>query len=353
MSNLNLAGKIQTVKGIIEPEKLGVTLTHEHLFCDQSGFSINPIEANKRAIFINKVAQENLGFIRHHYSSNLDNGQLWEFDSALQEANLYKQFGGQGLIDVTTIGLGRDPKGLFRIANTTDLNIIMGASYYQNLAHPKDMDDKTEEEITQEIIQDLTIGVKNTNIKCGIIGEVGLGWPIYKNELKVLRASAIAQKLTGAPLLIHPGRDEYAPFEIIEILNNLGADLSKTVIGHVERTVFKKDNLLKLAESGCFINWDLFGEEDSYYGHYKIKARPTDAGRMDQIELLISEGYVDQILIAHDICNKMRLTRYGGHGLHYILSHIIPRMRSRGFTEESINSLVIENPKRLLTFNDI
>ncbi len=353
MYNVNLAGKIQTVNGLIEPENLGITLTHEHLFCDQSGFSSVPTEANKKSIFFDKVSQENLGYIRHHYFANADNGQLWEIESALQEANLYKQFGGHGIVDVTSIGVGRDAVGLFRIANTTGLNIIMGASYYQNLSHPQDMDDKSEEEITEEIIKDITIGVNNTGIKSGIIGEVGLGWPIYKNELKVLKASGKAQKLTGAPLLIHPGRDENAPYEIIEILNDVGADLSSTVMGHVERTVFQKDILLKIAESGCYINWDLIGEEDSYYGHYKVKGRPTDAGRMDQIEFLIEEGYKDQILLAHDLCNKGRLTKYGGHGLHYILSHIIPRMRSRGYSEESINSLLIENPKKMLTFKAV
>ena len=51
MYNVNLAGKIQTVNGLIEPENLGITLTHEHLFCDQSGFSSVPTEANKKSIF--------------------------------------------------------------------------------------------------------------------------------------------------------------------------------------------------------------------------------------------------------------------------------------------------------------
>ena len=74
---------------------------------------------------------------------------------------------------------------------------------------------------------------------------------------------------------------------------------------------------------------------------------------IQRIEFLIEEGYKDQILLAHDLCNKGRLTKYGGHGLHYILSHIIPRMRSRGYSEESINSLLIENPKKMLTFKAV
>ena len=54
MNNLNIAGKIQTVNGLIEPENLGITLTHEHLFCDQSGFSQIPTEANKRSVFFDQ-----------------------------------------------------------------------------------------------------------------------------------------------------------------------------------------------------------------------------------------------------------------------------------------------------------
>ena len=55
MYNVNLAGKIQTVNGLIEPENLGITLTHEHLFCDQSGFSSVPTEANKKSIFFHTL----------------------------------------------------------------------------------------------------------------------------------------------------------------------------------------------------------------------------------------------------------------------------------------------------------
>ena len=43
---------------------------------------------------------------------------------------------------------------------------------------------------------------EDTQIKSGIIGEVGCSWPLNDNERKVLRASAIAQKFTGAPMLI-------------------------------------------------------------------------------------------------------------------------------------------------------
>ena len=83
MYNVNLAGKIQTVNGLIEPENLGITLTHEHLFCDQSGFSSVPTEANKKSIFFDKVSQENLGYNKCIYCKpgvrlDVDNKDIYD-----------------------------------------------------------------------------------------------------------------------------------------------------------------------------------------------------------------------------------------------------------------------------------
>ena len=93
------------------------------------------------------------------------------------------------------------------------------------------MDDLTEDDIVDLIVGDITEGAEGTGIRSGIIGEVGCAWPLADNERKVLKASARAQRMTGAPLLIHPGRDETAPLEIIDILDRAGADLSHTIMG--------------------------------------------------------------------------------------------------------------------------
>ena len=166
----------------------------------------------------------------------------------------------------------------------------------------------------------------------------------------MLRASGRAQRLTGAPILIHPGRNETAPLEIIEVLSEVGADLGNPIIGHIERTVFQHSTLKQIAESGCYIEWDLFGREQSYYTADLTVSMPSDATRMDQIARLISDGYGDKIVVAHDICTKHRLLRHGGHGYFNILAHIVPRMRFRGFSQEAIDKILVDNPKGALTF---
>ena len=76
----------------------------------------------------------------------------------------------------------------------------------------------------------------------------------------------------------------------------------------------------------------------------------TDIQRVDQIIELVSEGYLNQILLSHDICFKHCLTTYGGYGYAHILRDIVPMMQGKGMSEEQIHTLLVENPKRILTF---
>ena len=49
------------------------------------------------------------------------------------------------------------------------------------------------------------------------------------------------------PLIIHPGRAEEAPYEIIDVLREAGADISKTVMSHLDRTLNSKESCLKVS----------------------------------------------------------------------------------------------------------
>ena len=350
MAEFNIAGKAQTVLGAIEPERLGITLTHEHLLIDMSPLFGPPEQAGAKGFYYEPVSLETAGRIRHWAAPNLDNAQLTDVDTAIDEANIYKQYGGGSLVDATSIGIKRDAMGLARISRATGVNIIMGASYYVDAAHPAGMDEMSEDDVVRQIVTDVIEGVDGTTFKSGVIGEVGCSWPLMPNERKALRASARAQRITGAPILIHPGRDETAPLEIIEVLREAGADLERTIIGHLDRTVFLHDTLRQIGESGCYLEWDLFGSEQSYYGANSAIDMPNDAKRMDDIAWIAAQGYERKILVAHDICTKSRLERYGGHGYAYILGNIVPRMRARGFSEAAVENILVNNPATALTF---
>jgi phosphotriesterase-related protein len=342
------AGEVQTVLGPIGPEDLGVTLTHEHLACDASALMVPPEEATRRAMFNEPLSIGLLGYIRYTGLPNLDNARLNNIETSIEEASLFKRAGGGTIVDVTSIGLGRDPLALATIARSTGLNIVMGASYYVDAAHPKDMAARSEDDLVQEIVHDVVDGVGATGIKAGIIGEVGCSNPITDNERKVLRASGRAQKLTGAPLSIHPGRYERAPLEIVEILHSVGTDLSRTIMCHLDRTVYERATMKELAATGCILEYDLFGQEHSFYRPAPHLDMPNDAQRLKWLSWLIENGYGQQIVISHDIDAKYLLLRYGGSGYGHIVNNIVPRMRQRGFAEKDIHMILIGNPQRLM-----
>ena len=342
------AGKVQTVLGTIPPENVGPTTTHEHLLIDFTCMFNPPAEASEKQYAYQPVSMSNLGKVRYDPFSNYDNLLLSNEDGAISEMMLYKKAGGGTVIEATTIGIGRDPSGLARIARATGINIVTGAGYYVGITHPKEMNNKTESEITQQIVQEITVGIGNTGVKAGIIGELGCSWPLEDNERKVLMGAAHAQKETGASILIHPGRNETAPFEILDILGNQGADLSRVIIGHLDRTIFDGETLLRLAERGSYLEYDLFGLEISYYpliSHDMI----NDGRRLDYIQLLLSKGYGDRIVMAHDIFGKHRWVQYGGTGYAHILENIVPRMRERGISAEDIQKILVGNPTKILT----
>ena len=351
MTSSDVIGKVQTVLGPIDPADLGTTLTHEHLLIDLSVlYSPPPVEASARDLFYSPLTQQTLGYIRYHHAANYDNSRLLDVDTAIDEAALYKQYGGVSLVDATSIGIARDPVGLARISRATGVSIIMGAAFYVDTAHPDYVSERSDEELAEQIVRDVTEGVDDTGIRSGIIGEVGCSWPLTDNERKVVRAAAIAQRATGAPILIHPGRDETSPLRIIDVLDEAGADLSRTIIGHLDRTVFEHSTLTAIGEAGCYFEWDLFGSESAYYRMNLDIQHPNDGTKLNDIAWLISEGYGEKIVIAHDICSRHRLLKYGGHGYFYILAQIVPMMRRRGFSEESIQNILVNNPASILTF---
>ncbi len=335
--------------GPVSPDTLGSTTTHEHLLINFSCMFVEPKEASQKALAYQPVALDNLGWVRYNWTSSLDNLNLIDEDVAIREAMRYKMAGGGTIVDATTIGIGRDPLGLARIARATGLNVIMGAGFYVDMVHPSDMPERTESQLASQIVGDIREGVDDTGVKAGIIGELGCSWPLTDNERKVLRAAAIAQRETGAAILIHPGRDEQAPREIIEVLSEAKADISRTIMGHLDRTVFSYNVLSQLAQSGCYLEYDLFGLESSYYPLADIDL-PSDAQRIGFIRRLIADGHRDRIVIAHDICFKARLVQYGGHGFAHILENIAPRMRRKGVKDDDMQAILIENPKRVLTF---
>jgi len=345
----NLSGKVLTVCGAVDPSALGLTLVHEHLLIDSSFYFKAPSNLDDAKFVGQRVNLENLYWIRKNCTSNFDNMKLDDEAVALKELALFRAAGGATIVDAGSVGLARDPLGLVRISRTSGLNVVMGCGYYVQQSHAPDLKDRTEEEIEEEIVRDVLVGVDGTGVRAGIIGELGCSWPLDVTEEKVLRAGARAQRRTGAPLSVHIGRHHAAPIEDALILRRSGANMSKVVVCHLDRDLPDYSTLRTLAEMGCFLEFDMFGQETSDYPYTPIDRIP-DWQRVHVIRDMIAEGLLDHIVVSHDVAHKHRLASYGGHGYAHLPISIVPLMRRKGIKDEHIEQILVKNPARLMRF---
>ena len=345
----DLAGKVLTVNGPIDPAALGATMMHEHIFINQNhSSSSGPTEATRVGFYLKPLAMDMLGAVIMGYQ-NRDNLILGDEVMAVQELEGYRKQGGGALVDATSIGLGRDPRALRRVSNTTGVHVIMGASWYTKSWHPEDMDKRSVDSLTQEIVQDVTIGVGGSGVRSGIIGEVGtIGNPLTQNEIKVIRASGRAARLTGAAVSLHTAayagtNDQH---KILDLLESEGADLSRVILGHSDSLVKDMPLLKSLLERGAYVEFDLLGEFPM------LRKRVTAAHVAEGILELIKMGYLERILLSQDVDRKIFLKSYGGMGYSFVLEQFVPHLLKKGVTQAQIRTLVEENPQRILTFDE-
>jgi phosphotriesterase-related protein len=345
-----MSGQVQTVLGPIATEAMGITLPHEHLLIDFKVMFVEPAAASDKGRAWQPVSLDNLGWVRQNFNSNLDNLRLTDEQVAHDEILLFKNAGGRTVVDPTPKTLARDPLALARIARSTGLNVVMGAGYYVAASHPPDMDKRSVDELTREMIGDVTAGVGDTGIRSGVLGEIGCTWPWTDNEKKVLRAAIAAQRETGAPLMVHPGRHPRMPMDIAELIQKEGGDLKRTIMCHICRTIADIKAVIDLARTGIWLEYDLFGLENSYYPYQPSFDMPNDGGRMAHVLALIEAGYQDKVLLSHDIAYKTSLVKYGGYGYHHLLLNVVPRLRMKGLDDAGLRRLLVDNPARAFTF---
>lgn len=347
---MDMRGLAQTVLGPVDARELGVTLAHDHVLIDGSFMYVDPPTAADQHLAEEEISLENRGWVAYHWTSNHHNVHLDSEQIAISELRRFTAAGGRTIVDPTNNGLGRDPTPLVKVAQATETNIIMGAGYYLGGTHPDDMDDRSVDTLTEEIVLDLTVGVDGTGVKAGLIGEIGCTYPFLPNEEKNLRAAIAAQKETGAPLMVHPGRDPQSPVDIARIVDEEGGDLSRTTICHIDRTCVDRGWLAEMVATGCYLEYDLFGNESSWYPPNPSVDMPSDAERMDVILWHFEHGAEKQILLSHDIATKHRLHAFGGLGYDHLITNVVPRLRQRGLSDDDVALLVVDNPARLLAF---
>lgn len=300
---------VQTVLGEISPSELGLTLPHEHVFHD-----VYEITLNSHMILSDpKVARD--------------------------ELRIFKDEGGTTIVDQTVHGLNPNPSALREVASDVGVNIVAGTGFYWERFHPPWLAEMRYTQIVGLLISDLTKGFAGTDIRAGILGEIGTNHRgISPQEERVIRACADAQREVGVPISTHAlftriGMDQARAFA------DAGANLDKVVIGHVDTTP-DVDYHEELLDFGVWIAYDSIGQLD----------KQPDEQRADAIVELVRRGHRDRILISTDVGKRGALRAYGGRGYDLVITGFIPLLRERGLTEEDIEALTVSNPRQLFTF---
>ncbi len=338
------SGQIQTVTGPIEPQQLGVTIAHEHLFIDLRCLFDDASDPRSRSIAeqpVHAVPRDELAYRPYRSRDNL---LLDDPATAAEELLAFREAGGRSVVDLTVEGIAPEPERLERLSAETGVQIVAGAGVYIARAHPEWVHREPIDAIADRFIQAARDGIGGTSVKAGVLGELGTSSPIEPDEIKILRAAARAQHATGLSINVHCALWAREGLQVLDILAEEDVDLHQVALSHMDE-LLDYDYHCALAERGAWLSFDTWGSSFDFGEHRE----PTDTQRLEHLLRMIPAGFGGQILLSHDACTKLNLRRYGGNGLSHLLTDVIPRLERAGVTATMIDDLLVANPRRYLS----
>ncbi|WP_042529698.1 phosphotriesterase family protein [Oceanobacillus oncorhynchi] len=262
--------------------------------------------------------------------------QLDVFSETVKEYKKLYEKGVRNIVDVTNFGMGRNIPFVQKVAEESGINIIFSTGFYQDEFYPIQVFRETREQLAERMIEEIKKGIKGTEARADIIGEIGTSYNKWTDtERKVFEAVVIAHKETNKPITTHTsigtlGHEQVAFFKERKV------DLNKVVIGHVDLTS-DADYILQMLRDGVYVEFDTIGKE-SYM---------PDRIRAEILKKIQDAGYIDRVFLSMDITRKSHLEYRDGLGYSFLLDSFIPLLNSYGVTDESIEKMLVKNP---LTF---
>lgn len=298
-----------TVRGPVDVAGLGRTQMHEHVVC---------------------VLDKSFRGLVH---------VLDDEDMLADEVGHFVSAGGSTIVDVTLPGIGRDVAALKRISERSGANIVAATGLFREPYYPEWLDRLTSDQVAGRFMSELRDGIDGTEIRAGVIGEIGTGrQPISPREERVFRAAALAQQETGVAILTHTWYGARA-LEQVALLKREGADLSRVVIGHFGDRRDLADQL-RVLETGASIAYD----------HIGLLEVQRDDVRAAQVAELVRRGLAGQVILSCDVSYKSRMHWHGGTGYDVLLTSFVPLLHEAGVAETAIETMLVQNPARLLAY---
>ena len=350
-----LCSVIRTTKADIDSSLAGIILPHEHLLMDFFYFGVGPLG-----------------------DPNLSGTELRRFVNTTALPGVFSDATGRTIVEMSTRGLREEhydtwkcpndssqhcqdreafknrlnsrsyPLLLDDIATASGANVVMGTGYYREYYHPPYMYVEnpdgsitytmTEDQIFSQMVADIQQGVDGTNVRAGILGEIGISQYFGVSHLApegerkehidfeetVLKAACRAHLATGAAMSIH--LPPFYPYNlannsrlydlVISILQNTGCTaFDRIVFSHFLSTPDSNVNakLEQLAAQGVNLAFDIFGTTD-----------PPFIEDGSAIASLIEKGHVEKLLVSQDIYNP---DQFVNTGYAYILKNLASYFR--------------------------
>ncbi|MBU18343.1 MAG: phosphotriesterase-related protein [Chloroflexi bacterium] len=314
---------VNTVLGPVDTAEFGFTLSHEHLATNAAGILRTFPELVDRP------------------------GVIEQAKATLREAH---REGLRTIIDVTTIDLGRDVEMMKEVSQATGVHIV--AATGNHLAVPRPFTDLPPEVIADLYVREIEVGIEGTGIKAGIIKVASDEGGVTPAQEVVLRAAGQAQVRTGVPISTHTWSPDRVGDEQVRILQDEGVDMDRVYIGHSNDDM-DMSYLLGLLRKGVWLGLDRFPGG-------RRPGTPYWEERTQLAKQLIDAGHTNRIMLSHDhsvpkarygLTVQEERIKYNPDGYNFITRNVLPRLLDMGVSEETINQIMVENPRRFFEGN--
>ena len=283
----------------------GYTWVHEHLHIDLSGFK-----------------------------NNLD-CRLDQYDLICQEMKDLRALGVSNIIEMTNRYMGRNPQFMLDLMRDTGINVVACTGYYQDAFFPEHVAARSVEQLAQEMVDEIVIGIDGTELKAGIIAEIGSSEGVITPlEEKVFIAAARAHIETGRPISTHTSFSTMGVEQLV-LLQAHGVDLSRVTVGHCDLKD-NLDNILRMIDLGAYVQFDTIGKNNYY----------PDENRIGMLHELRNRGLLNRVMLSMDITRRSHLKANGGNGYDYLLTTFIPQLRQSGFSQADVDMMLRDNPSK-------
>ena len=309
-------GMIRTVLGDIPAEPWGITNAHAHLV-GKADTTKPPFDSTDQAELVMTL------------------------NDSLPELQEFGDAGGFCLVELTPMGLGRDPEALVRASEETGVHVVMGTGIYHEPFHPDVIAGLDDVAIAEFLVKEITEGVGDTGIRAGIIGEQGTyTGPMTDREAVVFRASAMAAVETGVAVTTHTHLGRNA-LDQIDVLTSQGLDPDRIVIGHLDDTEPDLDLIREIINRGAWAQFDTIGYE--YYTETLGVQMTTDVVRAGKLRQLAEEELTDHVILGSDFGMQRHLQSRGGPGLVVMAEGFWTTAIDEGVPTEVLEQCMITN----------